>query len=389
MRKEPVMKKATRYVGLDVHADTIAVAVAEPGRAGEVRSLGIIPNRPESIRKLVDKLKPVASLRCCYEAGPTGYALYWQLVELGVDCTVVAPTLIPVKPGDRIKTDRRDALKLARCFRSNDLTAVWVPSRSHEALRDLVRARESAKKDQLRARHRLGKFLLRHGRTPGERGKTPWGTLHLEWLRGVRFEHAAQQATMVDYLAEVEHHAARILRLEEAIDDAVAAAPPELRELITGLQSLRGIAKLTATTLAVEIGNFTRFSKAPQLMAFAGIVPSEHSSGGTRRQGAVTKTGNAHIRRVLFESAWCYRHRPGRGRALTQRQRDVPEPIKELAWKAQHRLHRRYSALSSRGKPAQKVVTAVARELLGFVWAIAVRIEATQLEKTEPNRQAA
>jgi len=383
------MKKATRYIGLDVHADTIAVAVAEPGHAGEVRSVGIIPNRRESIRKLVDKLKPVASLRCCYEAGPTGYALYWQLVELGVHCTVVAPTLIPVKPGDRIKTDRRDALKLARCFRAGDLTAVWVPSPSHEALRDLVRARESAKKDQLRARHRLGKFLLRHGRAPGERGKTPWGTLHLEWLRGVRFEHAAQQATMVDYLAEVEHQAARILRLEKAIDDAIAAAPCELREVIAGLQALRGIAKLTATTLAVEIGDFTRFSKAPQLMAFAGIVPSEHSSGGTRRQGAVTKTGNAHLRRVLFESAWCYRHRPGRGRALTERQRDLPEPIKELAWKAQHRLHRRYVALSSRGKPAQKVVTAVARELLGFVWAIAVQIEASQRAKSEPDRKAA
>jgi transposase len=306
-----------------------------------------------------------------------------------VDCTVVAPTLIPVKPGDRIKTDRRDALKLARCFRAGDLTAVWVPSKSHEALRDLVRAREGAKKDQLRARHRLGKFLLRHGRAPGERGKTPWGTLHMEWLRGVRFEHPAQQATMVDYLAEVDHHAARILRLEEAIDDAVAAAPPELREVIKGLQALRGVAKLTATTLAIEIGDFTRFGKAPQLMAFAGLVPSEHSSGSTRRQGAVTKTGNAHVRRVLFESAWAYRHRPGRGRALTGRQREVPEPIKELAWKAQHRLHRRYAALSSRGKPAQKVVTAIARELLGFVWAIAVQIEASQREQAASTRKAA
>jgi transposase len=383
MRKEPVMKQAIRYVGLDVHAETIAVAVAESGRDGEVRSLGIIPNRPESVRKLIGTLKPTKTLRCCYEAGPTGYALYWQLVKLGVECTVIAPTLVPMKAGDRVKTDRRDALKLARCFRAGDLTAVWVPDPAHEALRDLVRARESAKKDQLRARHRLSKFLLRHGRRPGERGKTPWGTLHFEWLRGVRFDHAAQQATMIDYLAEVDHQADRVRRLEQAIDDAVAAAPQELRELIEGLQALRGVAKLTATTLAVEIGNFTRFTKAPQLMAFAGAVPSERSSGGTRRQGAVTKTGNAHVRRVLFEAAWCYRHRPSQGRALRERQQQVPEPIKELAWKAQHRLHRRYAALSSRGKPAQKVATAIARELLGFVWAIGTRIERDQQAAAE------
>lgn len=377
------MTKATRYVGLDVHAETIAVAVAEPGRDGEVRSLGTIPNRLDAVKKLIEKLKPTKSLHCCYEAGPTGYALYWQLQKLGVECTVVAPTLVPIRPGDRVKTDRRDALKLARCFRAGELTAVWVPDPAHEALRDLVRARESAKKDQLRVRHRLGKFLLRHGRRPGDRGKTPWGTLHMEWLRGVTFEHHAQQATMVDYLAEVVHQGERIARLEQSIDDAVASAPLELRELVAGLQALRGVAKISATTLAVEIGNFTRFAKAPQLMAFAGVIPSEHSSGSSRRQGALTKSGNAHVRRVLFEAAWCYRHRPGKGRALAERQRDLPEPLKELAWKAQHRLHRRYAALSSRGKPAQKVATAIGRELLGFIWAIGTRIEAEQAARTQ------
>lgn len=200
----------------------------------------------------------------------------------------------------------------------------------------------------------------------------------MEWLRGVTFEHPAQQSTMVDYLAEVVHHGERIERLEHAIDDAIRTAPAELRELIAGLQALRGVAKITATTLAIEIGNFTRFAKASQLMAFVGVVPSEHSSGNTRRQGAVTKSGNAHVRRVLFESAWCYRHRPGKGRALAERQRDLPEAINTLAWKAQHRLHRRYTALLSRGKPAQKVATAIARELLGFVWALATQIEASQ-----------
>jgi transposase len=371
------MKKATRFVGLDVHAETIAVAVAESGREGEVRSFGTVPNRPESVRKLVARLGPVKQLRFCYEAGPTGYALYWQLVKLGAECEVIAPTLVPVKAGDRIKTDRRDALKLARCFRAGDLTAVWVPDPAHEALRDIVRAREAAKKDQLRARHRLGKFLLRQGRRPDAVTVT-WGTKHMEWISSQRFEHAAQQAVMVDYLAEVEHQAQRIQRLEQSIDEAIAAAPTVLREVIAGLQALRGVAKITAATIAVEVGNFTRFEKPTQLMAYCGAVPSEHSSGEKRRQGSLTKTGNAHVRRVLFEAAWCYRHRPGVGEALKKRQRQVEAPIQEIAWKAQHRLHRRYTALSARGKPGQKVAAAVARELLGFVWAIAVKIEQNQ-----------
>ena len=367
------MKKATRFVGLDVHADSIAVAVAEAGRDGEVRSLGTIPNRAESVRKLVDKLGGAKGLKCCYEAGPTGYVLYWQLVKLGVECEVVAPTLVPMKAGERVKTDRRDALKLARCYRAGDLTAIWVPDPAHEALRDLVRAREAAKKDQLRAKNRLGKFLLRAGRRPPV--TKMWGVVAMVWVRAQKFDHLAQQATMVDYLGEVDHVAERIRRLEQAIDDAVAAAPPELRALIEGLQALRGVAKLSATTLAVEVGNFSRFAKPTQLMSYAGATPSEYSSGNSRRLGAITKAGNAHLRRVLIEAAWCNRHRPGKTAALKKRQREVPEHINELAWKAQHRLHRRYTALSSRGKPHSKVVTAVGRELLGFVWAIAVRIE--------------
>src|SRR5216683_7196392 len=207
-----------RFLGLDVHADTIAIAVAEP--EGEVRSLGIIPNREESVRKLVKKLGPAEHLQACYEAGPTGYVLYWQLTSLGVKCEVVAPTLVPVKPGDRVKTDRRDARKLAQSYRSGDLTAVWVPDAAHEALRDLVRAREAAKKDQLRARHRLGKFLLRQGRRPPAAMKA-WTQKHLRWVTTVHFEPTAQEATLLDYLHEVEHVADRLERLERAIDDAV------------------------------------------------------------------------------------------------------------------------------------------------------------------------
>lgn len=385
------MKKATRFVGLDVHAETIAIAVAEPARGGEVRSLGTIPNRPEAVRKLVQKLGGSKAIQVCYEAGPTGYTLYWQLTQLGVECEVVAPSLVPVKAGDRVKTDRRDALKLARCFRAGELTKVWVPDQDHEALRDLVRAREAAKKDQLRARHRMSKFLLRAGRHPSKDSQT-WGTKHMEWMRGLQFEQSARQATMIDYLGELDHMAERVRRLEKAIDEAVQTAPELMRALIEGLQALRGVAKLTATTIAVEVGNFARFEKPKQLMGYAGITPSEYSSGSSRRQGAITKTGNAHLRRVLVEAAWSYRHRPGKGQALRARTRELPEHLNEIAWKAQHRLHRRYAALQAKGKPHTKVVTAIGRELLGFVWAIATRIErdhATAQTQTSKHRAAA
>jgi transposase len=381
------MKKATRFVGLDVHADTIAVAIAEAGRDGEVRSLGVIPNKLESVRKLVQKLGGPKSLQVCYEAGPTGFALYWQLTKLGVECEVIAPSLIPTKPGDRVKTDRRDAIKLARCYRAGELTAVWVPDPAHEALRDLVRAREAAKKDQLRARHRIGKLLLRNGLRRPEK-HAAWGTAHLEWIRAQKFEHPARQATLVDYLGEVDHVAERIQRLEQSIDDAVKVAPPTLRAIIDGLQALRGVAKLTATTLAVEVGNFSRFDRARQLMSWCGTTSSEHSTGGNRRLGAITKAGNSHVRRVIYEAAWAYRHRPSKGVAMKKRTQNLPAHINEHAWKAQHRLHRRYAALSARGKPGTKVAAAVGRELLGFVWAIAVRIE-QDLAANKPEQQLA
>lgn len=382
------MKKATRFVGLDVHAETIAVAIAEPGRGGEVRALGTIPNRLEAVRKLVRRLGGPKTIQTCYEAGPTGYALYWQLTSMGVACEVVAPTLVPEKAGDRVKTDRRDAIKLARCFRAGELTKVWVPDPSHEALRDLVRAREAAKKDQLRARHRMSKFLLRAGRRPSDKIDT-WGTRYMQWLRGVRFEQPAQQATMVDYLGEVDHVAERLRRLEQAIDDAVAKAPVVLRAVIDGLQALRGVAKLTATTLAVEVGNFSRFEHPKKLMGYAGMTPSEYSTGKSKRKGAITKAGNAHVRRVLVESAWSYRHRPAKGHALRVRQRDLPPELVETGWKAQHRLHRRYAALQGKGKPQTKVTTAIGRELLGFVWAIAVRVEQEHAARDTSHRRAA
>jgi transposase len=361
-----------RFIGLDVHAETIAAAVAEPD--GEVRSLGTIPNRPASIQKLLKKLGPAKQLRVCYEAGPTGYVVYWQLTGLGVRCEVVAPTLVPVKTGDRVKTDRRDAIKLARSYRAGDLTPVWVPDAAHEALRDLVRAREAAKKDQMRARHRLGKFLLRQGRRPVAPIKA-WTQRHLIWVKTVHFVHAAQEATLLDYIHEVEHVADRLERLERAIDDAVKQAPERMRLVIEALQALRGVALLTAVTIVTEVGDLSRFAKPSQLMGYSGAVASEDSSGARVRRGAITKTGNAHLRRVVVEAGWAYRHRPSVGPTLRKRQVPVSVEVKKIAWKAQHRLHKRYCHLLAKGKCKQHVVTAVGRELLGFIWAIGGAVE--------------
>jgi transposase len=363
-----------RFIGLDVHAETIAVAAADPD--GAVRSLGVIPNRPESIRKLVKKLGPAEQLRVCYEAGPTGYVVYWQLAALGVRCEVVAPTLVPVKPGDRVKTDRRDALKLARSYRAGDLTPVWVPDAAHEALRDLVRAREAAKKDQLRARHRLGKFLLRQGRRPPTAMKA-WTQAHLTWVKSaVHFDHAAQEATLLDYVHEMDHVAGRIERLERAIDAAVTTAPVHIRAVINGLQALRGIALVSAVTIVAEVGHLARFVKPRQLMGYSGAVASEASTGERIRRGGITKTGNAHLRRIVIEAAWAYRHRPAVGATLRKRQAALDDEVKAIAWKAQHRLYARYRTLTAKGKTKQQAVTAVGRELLGFIWAIGVTVEA-------------
>ena len=309
-----------RFVGLDVHAETIAVAVAEEG--GEVRSLGIIPNRLESVRKVIGKLAPITKLKCCYEAGPTGYVLYWQLTQMGVACEVIAPSLIPTKAGDRVKTDRRDAEKLARCYRAGELTAVWVPDAAHEALRDLVRAREGAKKDQLRHRHRLGKFLLRHGKRPTDAGQA-WTQKYVNWIRiQARFEQPALDATVVHYLEEIDHIAERIVKLEQAIDEAVKQAAPEIRAVIEALQALRGVAQTTAATVVSELGSLSRFQNPRQLMGYSGLVPREYSSGARTQRGAITKSGNAHLRRVLVEAAWTYQHRPNvQGRVLRRQNR--------------------------------------------------------------------
>jgi len=366
--------KGNRFVGLDVHAATIAVAVAEVN--GEVRSLGTIPNRPYSVKKLVKKLNEGGGWKACYEAGPTGYALYWELTKMGVCCEVIAPTtLVPMKPGDRVKTDRKDAERLARSYRSGDLTAGWVPDAAHEALRDLVRAREAAKEDQLRARHRLGKFLLRHAKRPPETMKA-WTQRHVDWIkRDVHFDEPAQQWTLEDYVNEVEHCSLRIQRLDALITEAVAAAPESMRLVIEALQALRGVAKVTAVTIVAEVGQLSRFPTARQLMGYSGAVSSEYSSGEKTSRGGITKTGNAHLRRVVVEAAWSQRFKPILSRALKLRQKNLPAEVQEIAVKARYRLHQRYMHLLAKGKNKNQVITAVARELLGFVWAIGIAVE--------------
>jgi transposase len=353
-----------RYIGLDVHKATIAVAIAE--EEGSPSSYGTIANDPSAVRKLMRQLggKDV-ELRVAYEAGPTGYALHRQLTKLGVDSMVVAPSLIPVRPGDKVKTDRRDALKLARLLRSGDLTPVWVPDREHEALRNLVRARADAKVDELRAKHRLSKFLLRLGIQPPV-GMRNWSQRYFQWLRQVEFEHLADRVVFADYLAEVTAAGERIKRLEAALRQCAASSVHVA--LIRALQAFRGIGFVTAVTIVAEAGDLHRFRTAPQFMAYVGAVPSESSSGNAQHRGRVTKTGNSVLRHVLGEAAHHSRHVPRIG-TLKQRHLEVPPPIVELAWRAQLRLHYRYRHLGAR-IGTHKALTAVSRELAGFVWAV-------------------
>jgi transposase len=362
------MEQDTKFVGLDVHKDTIAVAVANAS-GGEPRSVGTIPHTRDAVVQLVRKLGPAERLHCCYEAGPCGYPLQRQLTGLGVRCTVVAPSLVPTKPGDRVKTDRRDALKLARLLRAGELTAVWVPDEAHEALRDLTRARADAREDLHRARQRVLKLLLRQGLAPPPTMKKAWTQKHRAWLQTVRLPQASQQVVLREYLLSVDQGQERLARLEAELAHAAEHSPHT--PVLGALQTLRGVGLITATTLVAELGDLSRFRSPRELMAYAGLVPSEHSSGPRQRRGGVTKTGNAHVRHVVVEAAWHYRHAPGLSGPLKRRQAGQPAPIQALSWQAQGRLHRRYRRLLARGKPKPKVIVAIGRELLGFIWAVA------------------
>jgi transposase len=361
------MNQPITYVGFDVHKDTIAVALAEAGKRGEVRQHGQIANTPAAVRALVAKLaRAGAELRFCYEAGPCGYGIQRQLTAAGHECAVVAPSLIPRKPGERIKTDRRDAINLAKLHRAGELTPVWVPDQAHEAIRDLVRARLAAVRTLRQARQQLSGFLLRHGR---HYHRPAWTLMHRRWLAGLKFEQAVHHIVLEDCIAAVEAATARRDRLEAHIE---AALPNwSLAPVVRALQALRGMALVVAATLVAELGDVTRFANPRQLMAYLGLVPSEHSSGRTRRQGGITKAGNGAARRMLIEAAWSYRFPARISRELLLRQENLAKPIRDTAWKAQERLCRRYRKLSRAGKLPTVVTAAIARELSGFVWAIA------------------
>ena len=360
------MDEFIKYVGLDVHKESIAVAVAD-SNGGEVRFIGQVVNTPEAMVKLVGVLKKGGgTLSFVYEAGPCGYGLVRQLKVLGHACQVVAPSLIPKKAGDRVKTDRRDSLMLARLHRAGELTAVWVPDGAHEALRDLTRARGDLKDLERRARQRLLAFLLRHGRR--FEGKNHWTQAHFRWLETVKFDHPTQQIVMQEYIDCVTHCGKRVAALDKQIDQAARASV--LWPVIEALMALRGVQLLTATITMAEIGDLKRFANAPQLMAYLGLVPSEHSSGERQRRGGITKTGNSHVRRVLVESAWAYRFAARKTRILQKRAAACEETVQAIAWDAQKRLCHRYRHLTDGGKLKVQACTAVARELAGFIWAI-------------------
>ena len=366
------MKQPITYVGLDVHKDTIAVAVAEAGKRGEAREHGKIANTAAALRVLAVKLaRGGGDLRFCYEAGPCGYGIQRQLSAAGHECVVVAPSLIPRKPGDRIKTDRRDAINLAKLHRAGELTSVWVPDQAHEAIRDLVRARLAAVRTLRQARQQLSGFLLRHGH---HYNRPAWTLMHRRWLAGLRFEQPVHHIVLEDCIAAVEAATARRDRLEGHIE--VALPEWSLAPVVHALQALRGMALVAAATVVAELGDIARFANPRQLMAYLGLVPSEHSSGGTRRQGGITKAGNGAARRMLIEAAWSYRFPARISREQLLRQEGLAKPIREVAWKAQERLCRRYRKLVRAGKSTTVVTTAIARELSGFVWAIAKHAQA-------------
>ena len=361
------MSNPITYVGLDAHMKMLQVAMLLPGSEAAVEWQ--VANEGGAIRRMVKRIEREAKggIRMCYEAGPCGYALQRTLKELGVDCEVIAPSLIPVKPGDRIKTDKRDARKLASLFRAGLLTEVHPPTPGEEAIRDLSRCREDAKQDMVRARHRLGKMLLRRG-IRWEGGKKNWSMAYMKWLRTLEFAHPADKQVFADYLLAIEHLEERLKGIESALEAAAQQEP--YRERVAALRCFQGIDTVTAITVVAELHDFRRFQSPRNLMGFLGMVPSEHSSSDSRRLGSITKAGNGHARRVLIESSWHYRHSPRLGVPLRKRREGQAASVIAIADKAAQRLHRKYVKLQARGKPMGKVVVAIARELAGFLWAV-------------------
>jgi len=367
------MKRKILYVGLDVHKNTTDVAIATDRSNGKVRSYGKIASSLDALNKLIKKLQvDDKQLRFVYEAGPCGYQIYRHLDTKGIACSVVAPSMIPRRSGDRIKTDRRDAINLVRLFRAGELTSIYVPATEDEAIRDLLRCRDDMKRFERKARQRLLSFLLRHGHQYS--GKKNWTQGFYNWLATVKFSHFAQQVTLQEYIEVTKECSERIKRITEQIHvDEWSRAP-----FVKAYQALRGVSHIVAATVVSEIGDMRRFPTPKQLMAYLGLIPSEHSSGKSVRRGPITKTGNSHVRQALIEAAWTYKMPARISNILLKRQQGLPKSVRDISWKAQTRLCARYRRLFARGKSKQTVVTAIARELSAFIWAIDKEIQLTQ-----------
>ncbi|MDO8651673.1 MAG: IS110 family transposase [Undibacterium sp.] len=358
-------KDTAIYVGLDVHKESVAISVAETGRS-PARYVGTFAHDAPKLIKTLNKLGAPEQLHVVYEAGPTGYGLQRALKGHGYVCEVIAPSQIPRRAGDRIKTDRRDSLRLAECSRAGELHPVWIPDEQHEAVRDLFRAREDAVRARMKVRQQLKGFLLRHGvRYPG---KTSWTKTFYQWLGSMNFEHRASQTAFTEYWLAVQAGDEHVKRLDKALQASVQGW--RFEPVVDALQALRGIDVTSAIGLVVEIGDLSRFDHPRKLMGYLGLVPSQHSSGDKISRGSITKTGNSHARRLLTEAAWNYRFKARICRQAQQRQQALPEHIRSMAWSAQVRLTQRFAALDKRGVQRNKVCVAVARELAGFVWAI-------------------
>jgi transposase len=363
------MYQYSKYVGMDVHKEKIMIAIAQADRRAPVY-YGEIANTGDAIAKMLKKVVGQGDGAFCYEAGPCGYDLYRQITAMGYRCDVVAPSLIPKKSGNRIKTNRRDALSIAGLYRAGELTSVWVPDKQQEAIRDLTRAREDMKMMERHSRQRLGGFLLRHGKVYP--GRSKWTQAYFRWLEGIKFETAAQQIVLQEYIDMVKHAQGRVEAMEDEMRKALDGW--KLKGVVEGLMSLRGIDLIAAMTIVAELGDISRFKSPRQLMAYLGLVPSEHSSGEKRKQGGITKTGNSHVRRVLVEGSWSYRLPARKTAHLRRKAKNASEAVQGIAWKAQKRLCTRYWYLINKGKLPVESCTAIARELVGFIWAIACEV---------------
>lgn len=360
------------FVGFDTSKVKHALAVADGGRNGEVRYLGEIDSSPATVEKVIGKLAARSGkLHVCYEAGPTGYGLYRQVKALGHDCTVVAPSLIPKKPGERVKTNRRDAVTLARLHRAGELISVWVPDAIHEAVRDLVRAREGGSEDVRKKRQQLLAFLLRHGRL--FTGRQHWTLAHLRWLAQQSFEHPAQQIVFQDAINAIEDATARLRSLDQQLGAIVPSW--SMAPVVAAYQAMRGVSFLVAVTFVAEIGDVRRFDNPRQLMSFLGLVPSERSTGKAVRRAGLTLAGNRRARRVLIEGAWTYRYPARVSEPLRARLEGLPKGVRDIAWKGQVRLCARYRRLIAVGKKTPVVIAAIAREMAAFLWAIGRQVD--------------